>query len=170
VGVFVDTAAVEEITVVLNQLDLQLKAHKSESDELSYLVVEIVVDGEIIANFNAFATDLIEFERSTREPGDYFIITCWCGDPLCAGVGAPVHVRHEKMVVHWRLASPAPARDLAFTLENYRTALAHARRQIERILSYLRRSRVTTLDFVPNRNLFLVFPEASTGTARTGDA
>jgi hypothetical protein len=148
----------------MNQLELRLSTHDPDSDGNSYLIVEILVDRSAIVNFGGLATDLNEFERSLKLTGSFYIITCWCGDPGCAGISEAVHVQHEGTVVRWRLVSPKPARTFVFAQENYQAVLANVISQGKRLIDSLRSSSSKTLVVTPNWNVRFFCREAPTSS------
>lgn len=78
------------------------------------LVPGLWVDGEPLADPGSFAIDLAAWQRSLRAPGDYFLVTCWCGVAGCAGVRTPVVVRHGPEGIRWRVAEPVAWGELCF--------------------------------------------------------
>jgi hypothetical protein len=140
------------MTCDMNKLELQLAAHSVANDGKLYLVVDINVDGVAIVNFDSYATNLNEFERSITESGNFYIVTCWCGDALCAGIEKPVHVHHEHEFVRWQMPSPKPLRHFVFERANYLSALPNLIAQGEQLIDDLLRSVEKPLDITPNRN------------------
>ncbi|MBS4063175.1 MAG: hypothetical protein KGZ74_01370 [Chitinophagaceae bacterium] len=70
-------------------------------------------------DFRNYATDIEALSLSSLKEGAYFIITCACGCPGCAGIDMPVRVTHEKEYVTWYPANPLPERILTFKKEDY---------------------------------------------------
>lgn len=82
--------------------------------------------------------DLMALNASAREPGGYYLGNCGCGVPDCAGVWAPVQVRHEGERITWTLhlpysggvdartgdAQPPGLVTLAFDADEYRAQAA----------------------------------------------
>lgn len=53
-----------------------------------------------------YSFDLGELLSSAQVPGNYFIVTCSCGIPECAGIYEPVRVTHTKDDYVWFLVEP----------------------------------------------------------------
>lgn len=86
----------------MNRFELRLSARHVENDPLGYLVVEANVDERPLTDFDKHAVDLHQFNRSLEKDGEYFIITCWCGDPACANITSGVTVFHKGDSVVWQ--------------------------------------------------------------------
>src|SRR5512146_1680613 len=86
----------------VNVLTLRLEWAGEDKSSAS-LVIETLVDGEPIANFNIVATDLYQLALSTKGEGEYQILNCWCGLPECARLPGGVHVQHPDHTVQWNL-------------------------------------------------------------------
>ena len=93
----------------INVLSFRLE-WAGEDKESSSLVIETLVDGEPIANFNTVATDLYQLALSTKGDGDYQILNCWCGIPECAGLFEGIQVQHMDNAVRWRVEMTSMAR------------------------------------------------------------
>lgn len=49
-------------------------------------------------------------------PGDYYLLTCSCGEPGCAGLFEPFHVAHlGDGIIHWHFVQPEPEREAYFS-------------------------------------------------------
>lgn len=101
------------------------------------LLAAMLVDGEPVADFGWFATWLLELQRSVREGGKYFLLTCWCGMPECAGICEPVRVIHEFDAVRWEITQPEPPRVFTFEATAYREAVAEGLAAVKREVSSL---------------------------------
>jgi hypothetical protein len=83
-------------------------------DASCYWVPELWVDGQPLADFQHLCVDLPALHRSLQAPGDYFLLTCWCGEPACAGLHRPVAVRHTPGGITWRMSEPQVRQTLCF--------------------------------------------------------
>ena len=109
----------------MNTLELHLVPHLESAAD--YLLTEAWIDGDIpLANYREYAIDRDELRRSVGSTGDFWILTCWCGDPGCAGIEQAVKVVQEADVVHWYIEEPPPARHLIFSRGQYETAIRDA--------------------------------------------
>ena len=97
-----------------------------ETDQ-RYLLLELAVDGVPLADFSLLATDRAELARAAGEAGGFFILTCWCGVPECAGIQRPLQVTHlPSGQTRWQLRNPGPAREWLFDTLAYRQAIDEA--------------------------------------------
>jgi hypothetical protein len=69
----------------------------------------IIVDGKPLVDFSSYATSASLLVESVQRSGSFFIITCWCGDHLCAGIHQPVSVTHHDGLVFWVIKEPVQA-------------------------------------------------------------
>jgi hypothetical protein len=77
----------------------------SEAEELGddcwYVTAELIVGRSKLPAFEYGPLDLSELEASCNRPGSYFIWTCDCGCPSCAGRTKGVHVLHDNGLTYW---------------------------------------------------------------------
>jgi hypothetical protein len=109
----------------MNTLELRLVPHSESAAD--FLLAEVWIDGDTpLANYREYAVDRDELRRSVGSTGDFWILTCWCGDPGCAGIDQAVKVVQEADVVHWYIEEPPPARHLMFSRGQYEAAIRDA--------------------------------------------
>ena len=53
-----------------------------------------------------YGIDLVELVKSRKADGEYFIITCHCGVPGCAGIGSGVRITRAGKFVAWSMSEP----------------------------------------------------------------
>jgi len=101
-----------------NILQIRLTPNKDKYSE------EVVVDGEIINNDYSINYSLLV--KSAQEGGDFFILTCSCGDEGCAGLweGDEFKVTHTDSTIKWHITKPEPERVFTFDKKQYITAIA----------------------------------------------
>lgn len=79
------------------------------------------------------AIDLTELAKSLDGDGEYFVITCACGDAGCAGINEGIQVSHAHNTVRWRVHPWGNGQELekvfTFQAEAYRAAVKHGLRQ-----------------------------------------
>lgn len=76
--------------------------------------VMLRIDGEVLNLGYVMCED--ELVRSLEKPGDYWLLTCTCGEPGCAGLFSPFEVEHlDDGVIHWHVTDPGPERDFYFS-------------------------------------------------------
>ena len=139
----------------MNTLGLRLRKYDpdpGEGDIFDYLVVEIKVDGEPLVDFNYYATDLIALHQSIKEPGEWEIITCWCGDLGCAGLKQGIHVRHEDERIFWKINEPEPRRAFAFDKEQAMSEIKMLPKQADGLIKYLGEWSTGQIKIVPDFN------------------
>jgi hypothetical protein len=140
----------------MNQLTLSLKTHGQDED-MDYLVVEVSIDGNVVTNFDTYATDLPELIRSSDSADDYFILTCWCGYAECAGIRQGVDVRHTQSTIIWQITDPTPKQRFVFDRNAYLQATRECIKQGKRSIAYRRTVNKKPFTIVPaqNESLFL---------------
>jgi hypothetical protein len=76
--------------------------------------VMLRIDGEVLNV--GYCLDETELRRSFESPGEYWFLTCSCGEPGCAGLFTPFQVEHlEDGIIHWHVTDPGPERDFYFS-------------------------------------------------------
>lgn len=69
---------------------------------------EALVDGEPLTRAEDEEIDLpFAFLPSVERDGDYFFVTCSCGDAGCAGYMEPTAVTHDGGLIYWKGTWPA---------------------------------------------------------------
>jgi hypothetical protein len=103
-----------------NTLMVTTHARKDRS-----LQTEIRVDNHLLYDFTRFwlGVDLCELGRSLRWDGEYYIITCSCGEAGCAGIRRGVDVYREGNKVYWVIYEPGPERTFIFDEQAYHKAV-----------------------------------------------
>lgn len=94
----------------------EYKASKKPSANLRSNVWrhEILIDGQSISH--GYVIDMQAVVASFAAPGDYFLLTCSCGVPECAGLFQPIHVAHlGDGIIHWHIEQPEPEREFYFS-------------------------------------------------------
>ncbi len=122
---------------MMNKIELRLKAH-SHNDGITYLILEIKVDGKLLTDFECYATDLDALTRSIESDGEFFIITCWCGIPECAGIKQGLKICHENNFTYWQVHQPEPKRAFVFEHTAYEQAIREVIKQGTHLIDYLR--------------------------------
>jgi hypothetical protein len=133
----------------MNELQIQ---NRFQETDCRYFVPELLVDGVPLDDFSAVATDLAALHASISSPGEHYILTCWCGEPGCAGIAHGIKVLHRGQTVHWHIRDPQPKRHFQFEASAYRTAIDLA---LSEACDILRRDPPPpegTLEVVPDSN------------------
>jgi hypothetical protein len=87
-----------------NQLTIHFKSTSDPKTGDPELLVIAKINQLLLVDFAYYGltTSLPELARSSQKPGEFFIITCHCGDPGCAGIRQGIEVTHAKNQVVWR--------------------------------------------------------------------
>jgi len=109
------------------------------------LIHELVVDGKQFPAWEFGPLDLAEVGRSTEADGVYFIWTCTCGAPGCAGRFLGVLVEHANNLVKW--SDRDMHRCFTFRLNELRRAFDEAIQKGSELLA-----RRTGLTIIPEQN------------------
>jgi hypothetical protein len=84
-----------------NDFKLEILPTKNAQNEL-WLRTVITIDGTEL--FPNDCVEIVQLVASLYEPSGYFIFTCSCGEPGCAGWFQPVRVTHDFDQVLWNTA------------------------------------------------------------------
>lgn len=137
----------------MNHFELRLNARHVENDPLGYLVVEAAVDKRPLTDYNQHAVDLHQFNLSTEKSGEYFIITCWCGDPSCANIEHGIAVSHTDDSIIWQTELNGERHLFEFNKNEYVAARQNLQTQAQELLNLLKdSSHDGELTIVPIRN------------------
>jgi len=66
----------------------------------SVLIMTVALNGEVLEA--GFALDISALYNSAQESGEFFIWTCECGIPECAGIYHGIRVTHAAHTVVWQ--------------------------------------------------------------------
>ena len=72
------------------------------------LAIECAVNGNLIADWHSLSVDILALLASAKKPGMYFIWTCTCGFPECAGISQGIEVTHRPDVFVWKNKGSKP--------------------------------------------------------------
>jgi hypothetical protein len=117
----------------MNTLRFQLEELFFEESESHWSVRMFAGDQELNEKY---AIDWINLTKSALLPGGYFILTCGCGDPGCAGIDEPVSVFHKGSVIGWNVIDPKPERLLRFDKDQYRIAILKLLKEASLVVPY----------------------------------
>ena len=131
----------------MNQLHLESQIYSFENDSCRYFVPLILVDGEPLTDFSYYGICLTELEQSIVKNGEYFIITCWCGVPECAGIEQGIKVYHDQNTIKWTITQPKK-QQFTFSVNDYKTAITQGIAQIKENLA-IASQREEKLEIVP---------------------
>ena len=87
------------------KLSFAIEDVRSNGEESAkFLVPTLMIDDREIND--GFALDMRELANSCRSDGEYFILTCGCGEPGCAGIFEGITVSHHNGEVIWVVPEP----------------------------------------------------------------
>jgi hypothetical protein len=94
----------------MNKLSLHYQREQEPGQDEWYWRVIVKVDAEPVVDFRHYelAADLEELQKSAEGEGEFFIITCFCGEPQCAGIQEGIKVLHQGDHVTWVYRNPLP--------------------------------------------------------------
>jgi len=83
------------------RLEHRLERHPYWPDSVC---TALFVDGqELTCREWPSVVDLTQLQASADHDGTFYLFTCECGEPRCAGIEEPVTIRHDAAGVHWQL-------------------------------------------------------------------
>jgi hypothetical protein len=109
----------------MNTLLVQTRIERDPADPRPYFLSDLLVDGESIVNLkhDGLGIDLVALARSVKQGGEFFIITCSCGDAGCAGIDEGIEVIHDSDEVRWVVRGFSPDRAYVFEKAAYATSI-----------------------------------------------
>jgi hypothetical protein len=113
---------------------------------------EILIDGNPLVGPH-LQVDLHSLASSLHGSGEYWIITCSCGDPGCSGITQGVSVFWDGSQVHWVILQPGPERALVFEGDAYREAI---KKGLGDFVDSCRQHPGGLVDRMGNYNYFLI--------------
>jgi hypothetical protein len=115
------------------RLEIKFERPPSQPEGKFVLAVEGSINGLPIASFEVYPLDLDALKASSVCAGDYYIWTCSCGIPACAGFYHPIVVVHGAETISW-LGAPRPIDqlgDLQFDKQAYVQEVNRALQQMK---------------------------------------
>lgn len=110
----------------LNILGLEIRREETRRGNRASVkwYERLLVDDEFFSR--GYCLDFGELVKSLESDGEFYFLTCECGEPGCVGVTDGVIVRHSPGLVHWHVRFPKPERHLSFSVAQYREAVCTA--------------------------------------------
>ena len=87
------------------------------------------VDGVILNT--SYSIDYIALAKSAITSGEYYILTCGCGDTGCAGIDEPISVVHDSGRILWHITDPLPERRFEFSKDEYSSVILEVLRRVQ---------------------------------------
>lgn len=97
--------------------------------------IELLIDGEVPTELASVCIEPCALIASSLRDGEFFIGTCGCGEPGCAGVWHGIQVQHVNGITQWGVpipyvrakgdsSPPKPALMFEFSTSSYLTEVA----------------------------------------------
>lgn len=140
----------------MNQFEVKLTPDYRElTDKKLYLAFDLTIDGVSPLQNSDDDFDIYEFIMSTRKDGKYFIWTCSCGVPGCAGYFTGIDVRIEGDITYW--IDHDLDKSYSFSTNNLRTKALMLEDEIKKWNSHAK-SIDTELNIWPSWSMEYLFP------------
>lgn len=135
----------------MNRLRIKSRIWNSGPEEFEedVILTEVFADGKLLIDFesNYLATDLLSLERSIHQDGEFFIVTCTCGVPGCAGIREGIRVTRSDNNVHWVVRGVGETQTFYFDPEEYESAIEEGIKQLQKMVERY------GLEVVPSYNI-----------------
>ena len=139
----------------LNVLQISTMVVEDPSDNPPrFIFTKVLIDGQPIVDYGYYgvATDLFELWESTKRGGEFFIITCTCGEAACAGIQEGVRVSSDPEKVYWTMSVWGSTQIYAFERKAYVGAIEAGVQELHRIVAQ------HALEIVPMTNRYSQLP------------
>jgi hypothetical protein len=106
-------------------------------DRQTSIEAKLYIDRKLIADSEKewLTIDLLELEKTIKSDGEYFIITCICGNPDCAGITQVIKVWRDTTTIHWKDFSHYPEKQYyRFDFEDYKHQINNALKQLSKLI------------------------------------
>ena len=100
---------------MINKLQLNLTFDGKLIDE------ELMIDGELINTENC--VDLSELVNSIFDSGEFFILTCDCGEAGCTGLHKGILVKHVQHTICWTMIVHDNQKEFVFDRQQYKQTI-----------------------------------------------
>jgi len=88
-------------------------------------------DFQLISSSN-YVLSFSELKKASRENGKFFIITCSCGFPDCAGIYNPIKVEHNGSEVTWFIQEPVK-KEMKFSVSQLQNQILGAEKRLKEL-------------------------------------
>lgn len=93
----------------MNQLEVRIQEVESRGPDGSLrpqVKIELLIDGQVPVELAEVCIEPCALLASSLREGEFFIGTCGCGEPGCAGVWHGIEVQHGHSVIRWGVPIP----------------------------------------------------------------
>lgn len=81
--------------------DILFESLPEDGFPMKQLAIQAKVNNKVLVSWKFLAIDLLELVDSTKQSGEFYIWTCNCGIPECAGIHQGVNVTLAENTVNW---------------------------------------------------------------------
>ena len=136
----------------MNTLCVRTRIERDLETRRPYLMTKVLVDGQVLVAYEQLwlGVDIGELRKSMSSDGDFYIVTCSCGEPRCAGIREGIRVYRDTRNVHWVVRGFGATRALVFDREAYATAIEQGIQELRHMID------PHQLDVVPASNTYLL--------------
>lgn len=111
-------------------------AHDSTAiDERYRVVIQVLIDGTETTVFDGVGIEPCALAAAATQTGEFYIATCGCGVPDCAGIYHGVRTEQTNGIISWEVpvpylpergseGSPSGVVEYEFSAENYQAEIA----------------------------------------------
>ncbi len=126
----------------------------TEEATTGQLVGQIQVNG--VLHGESYAVEIRELAKSASASGEFFIFTCGCGSPQCAGIERRVTVVSNDGITVWKGYGLRPRRVFVFDTQSYRQEILRVAHEFVRCFKQLSADQVERLDeYVAGLNIYV---------------
>jgi len=120
---------------MLNILGLEIRREKTQRGNRASVnwYQRLLVDGESLSK--GYCLDYGQLVESLEKDGEFYFLTCGCGEPGCAGIYHGIRVRHDVGLVFWHVHFPEPERHFCFSATQYREAVCTALTAADKVIT-----------------------------------
>jgi hypothetical protein len=94
-----------------------------EEEQISTLRIEVWINNKPLVDYeeDVLGIGKVELFPTSKRDGEFFITTCICGCPGCAGIYKGVQVSRDQKQIHWRIpaSKKVPEQSYTFDLQSY---------------------------------------------------
>ena len=134
----------------MNTIEFKLDYTLAENELDFELWINLIIDGtSIFADSEGNAVSFPDLFNSFYKDGNYYILTCDCGIPSCAGFYKPTEVRRVNETIYWNIPEPI-TKQLKFSFKQFKESVLNFRSEL---LALNQSDEVSSFQHVPEYNL-----------------
>jgi hypothetical protein len=115
----------------MDEIFVSAKIANDLYDGKPFLFTIVEINGWPLVDFehDDLGIDLVELVKTIDNDGEYYVITCTCGDAGCAGITKGIHVINKHGTFQWLIHNSSKDvevdRNFTFNAEEYIAAIEH---------------------------------------------